>query len=1351
MKRALTALLMLTMVLIGVGVSPAKATEQSQEVTAFLGNAQAAVFQNDTAVGSGDTIKFNEMIEIDVSFDVPVKGDYPIPPVPSEIVRQGDTATIVLAKGLQLEEPMVNLEMRTPDNVKLGSISLVNETISDGVKIVQANIIFDGDDDVFNGMYANVEGSFSATLKYEGKTAGDEDQTDTVVILGKDYTIGIPAIPLEYTFEKSGEYAQGVMTWTIIVDQKRGVSHVNLQGFEFVDDMLEAGTYVDNSFKVNGVTVSPMLTSENQSLSYVFPETTGEQVITFETIVYDETNPQPQEQSAVNHADLLKGGEESPVAESSATVSYAVNWIEKTFEKTGDIYENTAKIDWKVAFNQVGATLNDVKVTDVLDSNLIFRSAYYQTGYMDEEGNLVWNATETPITPANSVYSFHTVDTPILLTIKSDVIKPDLISGSFSINNTVSIVWSGIDSLLSDEAERISIGYDVLTKSAKNVDTVNGIVEWEIDVNARTQEVDQLSTYDLLIYSDSVVNPSELVYYDAGGSPLAIDPLILGELIPSYQQKYIEGSETSADEITFEVIAVKDSEGNRVGDLLKMTGFKPVDAKQTMTYKTNMLNPKALFSENTSTRINNYAILFSGSDVVNSSRGTTRYETEVIKKDALTREAAADNNFTLDEINSSGASDRQSFNYNTQSVVFRLHVNASGVNTAILEEQLGEIVLKDTLPAGWDFVEFEEGVPCLIYEGVSAANSSVTAIDDVADSVSGLSFESNEGVAQFSFENGSLQRPYVILLQAKPSESLAESYVSSGQENVATNTIDVFVESSGDISVGSDSSHVSIKSDLLDKQGLVSEEEGRITWIATYNPNELPLFDAPVYLEDTLSNGIDVPTDSKNNLIMENFSMYEMQLNADGSLTQVGSNLADATTISYDSATRKLRLTVPQNEKAYQYTYMTDITAQSGEQVSNEIALKGQSVTSVDDTVSYTVSAAAASASMNRNIWFSVEKTDRETNEAIPDTEFTLFTTEEDNSTAGEQFRTATTDESGKVYFVGVPEGTYILKETGTADGYQPYVKEHAVTVSKEESITLDASPIVDNNIPIEGIKIADSVGSLKVTKTLGGAYVNTEEAFVFEVTFGDSANAAYLYKHSNGEEEGSLVCDASGKATFSLKGEEWIEIYNLPASISYSLEEQDYSADKYLATYTGDQEGVIAENETIGVEVNNRTYVEISATYVQDDTEGSCQPSSVPVQLLRDGEPYGDLVLLTPENNWTYTWTPLDDGYSWTVEVESSEGGMLYTVSGTSPHFTITGTCKEPAVELDKEPTVELNSGVEVNQVSNSSGAVLSQVESSGQIPKTGDKSVVYLWLAIGLGAALVAWISSRNHLVGK
>ena len=82
------------------------------------------------------------------------------------------------------------------------------------------------------------------------------------------------------------------------------------------------------------------------------------------------------------------------------------------------------------------------------------------------------------------------------------------------------------------------------------------------------------------------------------------------------------------------------------------------------------------------------------------------------------------------------------------------------------------------------------------------------------------------------------------------------------------------------------------------------------------------------------------------------------------------------------------------------------------------------------------------------------------------------------------------------------------------------------------------------------------------------------------------------------------------------------------------------------------------------------------------DDGQEKDRPNEVIVQLLRDGKVY-DTVTLNAENNWRYTWTGLNDRYTWSIAEKELEG---YTVEVTREGitFVVTNTCDE---DIPDEP----------------------------------------------------------------
>ena len=83
------------------------------------------------------------------------------------------------------------------------------------------------------------------------------------------------------------------------------------------------------------------------------------------------------------------------------------------------------------------------------------------------------------------------------------------------------------------------------------------------------------------------------------------------------------------------------------------------------------------------------------------------------------------------------------------------------------------------------------------------------------------------------------------------------------------------------------------------------------------------------------------------------------------------------------------------------------------------------------------------------------------------------------------------------------------------------------------------------------------------------------------------------------------------------------------------------------------------------------------------DDANSSNRPTEVIVQLLRDGKVY-DTVSLNSGNNWRYTWSDLDDSYTWTV-VEKACKGYTVQVERDGITFVITNTRE---VDVPDNPT---------------------------------------------------------------
>lgn len=84
-----------------------------------------------------------------------------------------------------------------------------------------------------------------------------------------------------------------------------------------------------------------------------------------------------------------------------------------------------------------------------------------------------------------------------------------------------------------------------------------------------------------------------------------------------------------------------------------------------------------------------------------------------------------------------------------------------------------------------------------------------------------------------------------------------------------------------------------------------------------------------------------------------------------------------------------------------------------------------------------------------------------------------------------------------------------------------------------------------------------------------------------------------------------------------------------------------------------------------------------------EDKGQEKDRPEEVIVQLLRDGKVF-DTVPLNAANNWRYTWTALDNGYSWTV-VEKETDNYTVEVTQEGITFVVKNTHNE---DIPDEPT---------------------------------------------------------------
>lgn len=1151
---------------LGLGTGEVYADEIDKSILTDL---MVRITQDGVEIPEGGSITSTKPICVEISFRVPVEGDED-ELTPLGTVKKGDTVRFELSDAFTLlSGDTIELKM---GDVKVGTASFITDP---DTKMVTAIVTFDGDELVFDGTSSNVRCEFRANFEYNGSGENGSTGDHTVTILGKTYTVNVPDLPIVYDVTKTGtaNLADQSITWTINVNATQGGIAVDLAGYKFFDDLKNVGTYISNSFKVDGIEVLPDTT--DNALRYEFPEgSTSPKTITFKTKIPDSKYYANSLQTVSNKAQLLDK-DSNVLAEGQFDVKFTPKWIEKTGVSSdagsSGVYNPTNRtITWTITANHMGATLNNVVITDVLPEGLTFESAKWQAWTGSDWG------TETSITPnANGEYAIGNINSKILLTIVTKVPDEPYTTGIKTYSNSASIKWDGLSGPgLGTGTINVDVGYNAISKSGEP-DTANQKIRWTVNVDTKGQSIPELKVYDLLVYGNSI-NLETVT-----GIPSGITPT---DLTPQYGQKYA-GNFTGG---TMEVNVIPIMQGTtQVADLLEITGLSS-EGLNTFSFDTQVVDPN-IFAGNKTSTVRNTATLFSGNTKLNAATASVNYTNNMLLKEMLKREAMAD---PASGVNSSRTTNPlEGFDYKDKSVIYRLNVNADGINltgaTNAVGETLGMATLTDTLPVGWEFVDIVPGSKYLIFEGTGQPNGIILAKDTTPDTVEGLNASFNGGTATFTFS--SLNQPYVILVKAKPTSETVAGYFDSNKTTNVRNNVTLKTENwTTGVSSYQD---VTITSQILDKT-IEKLSDGELRWIIDYKPYDLPL--SGQRLEDQLPIGIDLRTDSSGTLLLDgNITANEMTLNADGSYT-VGApvRLELGSDVSYDNETRVLSFRIPDNTKAYRFSYITDITGEPGTTVTNKVALIGSDTVQVGTPKSYIITALDGSASLLRNGWISITKTNGE-GAPLAGAEFTLYAM--DGTTV---IKKGVTGSDGTVKLKVIPAGEYILRETVPPEGYTLESVDHSVVVTTNGStVTSSIDGKTGENANAITIKnfSKGTAGNLTISKTVAGKDADTTKKFVFTITF-EGAPGTYNYI-GHGIPGGTIK---SGD-TISLADGQSITIVGLPKDATYTVTEADYSGEGYTSTSTGATGTILADTTQTAVFTNTRT-IGIQYTVTEED-----------------------------------------------------------------------------------------------------------------------------------------------------
>lgn len=1244
----------------GGGVLPTTAVIDPTVLKDFT----ATVKQEGVPIPEAGTITSDKSIRVDLSFGIPVQGDDPTPPNP---VKKGDTISFAVSNAFTLlSSASIELKMGT---TKVGTATF---TTDPATKMVTANVLFDGDDLVFDGTSNTVTVQFGGDFEYDDSGASGSTGDHIVSILEKNYTVNVPALPIIYDVSKTGiaNLAEQSIAWTVNIGATQGGTPVDLAGYQFFDDLQNVGEYITDSFQVDGGDVSPD-TADND-LRYVFPtSSTSPKTITFKTKIPDSKYYATGQQNVTNKAQL-QDSTMTMMAEDQVTVSFTPTWITKSGVSSdagsSGVYDPTSRtITWTITANQMAATLPNAVITDVLPAGLTLASAKWQK----------WNGTtwidDNSITPnVSGEFALGNINTMILLTIVTNVPPDAYTTGTTQYSNSANIRWDGGPGTgLGSGSFTVPIGYNAITKSGV-ADPANQKIRWTVNVDTKGQSIPVLKVYDLLVYGNSINLGT------VSGIPGGI---ATGDLTPRFGQKYAGDFVVSgAAGNTVTVIPIMQG-ATRVADLLEITNLSTT-AVNTFSFDSQVVDPN-IFAGNKDSNVLNTATLFSATTKLNAATATVSYTNRMLRKELLKREAMTD---PADSVNSQRTRTASAgFDYQDKSAIFRLSVNADGIDltntTNAAGETLGVATLTDTLPAGWEFVDIASGSQYLIFEGIGQADRTVIATDTTPDPVAGLTASFSGQTASFTFTT--LNQPYVILVKAKPTSATLADYFNANKTTTPTNSTTLKTEKW--ISGVSSSQNVSITSQILVKN-TTQPAAGELRWSVDYKPYDLP--QPGERLEDQLPLGIDLRTDATGNLLLTgNITVNEMTLNANGTYT-LGNPVALVlgSNVSYDNATRVLSFIIPNSAKAYRFSYLTDITGVPGT-ITNKVSLFGSSTELEDTSKSYVITAADGSASLLRNGWISINKTDGDGN-SLAGAEFTLYAM--DNTTVIKQ---GITGSDGTVKLKVIPDGTYILRETKAPAGYTLENVNHSLTVTTSGTTvtsSIDGKTGADANTLNVKNFTANTAGNLTISKAVAGAGADTTKTFAFTLTL-EGATGTYSYI-GQGVPSGTI---ASG-GTISLAHGQSITVVGLPKEATYTVTEADYAGDGYTASKTGETGTIEADKTQTAAFTNTRTVGNLT---ISKTVAGNAGDTTKKFDFT--------LTLVGSGANKTYAYTgygvsdgtiasggtvSLADGQSITI-AELPEG-ITYKVeeadySSDGYIMTSTGDGETGAIEADKTKSV--------------------------------------------------------------
>ncbi|MBU5349626.1 LPS biosynthesis protein [Paenibacillus lautus] len=997
----------------------------------------------------------------------------------------------------------------------------------------------------------------------------------------------------------------------------------------------------------------PVIDPVNGTLTYTLPDGFGDSAayLDFKTWIpkskwyneFDGTNgaavgTNDSRNVAVNTSATLlaEDGTTTLAGPLGASAALTPDWI----QQSGKV-DSGGLITWTITVNARNyhrantpiAGLKNVTITDTLPEGTAFVSANYTVNGVDKGS----------ITPVGNVFNIGDADGPIQLTIVSKITDSskskftnvpranwELASPAAGVdwnNDAVGVAPNGVTA-----TTEVIVGAHAFTKgvttnnaTAYALYNVAG-ARWTINLTLQ-YDLDNPIVYDLLVHGGSL---DVLDNVDANPNVTPETLAAIKSKIDGKQlwQKYREGSLTKSNGLTGDVIPLTVN-GERVADLIKVTGYKG-DVPGSISFESVTTNPDNLFRQDNGGNWSNRGLFFDGDDYMSHQDATARNPVRMLNKEMLYASTVDENGNALGNIaadwnrnygNWSASTWTRAFVVNDpnwymdnsrddkyilagydrkdRTVTFRLAVNMPGFKTEEMAKDGGtrvasDIKLVDTLPEGWEFVDYAPGEAYRLYKGATGYNTgsgpSAGGYGRYAQALTNgviqpnapehvVSFTKNGNVGTFTFSK--LESPYVILVKARPTNAKMATY-QIGNNNAGENQAE-FSMKWGDKPYSATEKHRII----VHVQSLSKTVKKPVSGVQEWTVNYTPPFEMKpgVYLLDTLAKGLKLRKDANGNLSLthSDIAVYPGEMKADGTLQRAGQplNLADPNsevkvTAGTDQATggSTLRFDFADPNKLYQIVYQTESQGMQPGVAGNSITLMG------DDTLppigaqsSITLDANDVAGSANENGLLYLLKVGPDGTTPLKDVKFQLFNPDDtpaedkDGNVMGEKI----TGSDGKTSFIIQMPGDYLLKQTYIdPDTYLPTTTVYQVRVidAPGKPVLVDGQK-VDSNNPLKVPTPAQ--GKLTISNKVEGNGSDPGKVFEYTVNFdGEGKDGEYVYKKSVDAINVNKI--TNGYKIF-LKHGESVTFPTLPADLVYTVTEADYTTVDGYTTVPGTRE----------------------------------------------------------------------------------------------------------------------------------------------------------------------------------